>query len=118
MSYAGRLELLRSVIGGITNFWSSVFCLPKKVMKQVETLCRTFLWTGSTYASRKSLVAWQGVCLPKSYGGLNIRNLALWGQVCLAKHLWAISLKKDNLWIHWIHSFYVKKQLVATCRFL
>lgn len=28
LSYAGRVELVRSVIGGIQNYWAHIYCLP------------------------------------------------------------------------------------------
>ena len=33
LSYAGRIQLVRSVIGGMKNFWDQIFCLPKKLIK-------------------------------------------------------------------------------------
>lgn len=46
LSYASRLQLDQSVLLAIQNFLSQVFCLPKKVLKQVETVCKRFLWNG------------------------------------------------------------------------
>lgn len=52
-----------------------VFPLPKKVLKHIESICRTFLWTGKEEVSRKAPVAWEKVCDPKSAGGLNVTAL-------------------------------------------
>lgn len=35
-NYAGRLELIKSVIGGMTNFWSQIFIVHKKVIRTME----------------------------------------------------------------------------------
>lgn len=43
LSYPGRLELVRTVIGGLTNFWGLIFCIPKKVMREIQRLCSNFL---------------------------------------------------------------------------
>ena len=43
LSYAGRIQLVRSVIGGMKNFWAQIFCLPKKLIKMVEDVCRSFI---------------------------------------------------------------------------
>ncbi len=75
LSYAGRLQLLQSLIGGMLHFWAQFFLLPKKLLKQVETICRIFLWTGKDDPSRKARVAWNTICLPKVCGGLNLRDL-------------------------------------------
>lgn len=42
-SYAGRLQLLSSVIAGITNFWSSSIILPKGCIAEINSLCSKFL---------------------------------------------------------------------------
>lgn len=55
LSYGGRLQLVRSVLYAVQNYWCQVFVLPKKVMKAVEGLCRKFLWTGSAGESKKGM---------------------------------------------------------------
>lgn len=57
LSYGRRLELVRSVLTGTKNFWAQLFTLPKKVIKKVEGLCRSFLWSGNKECANKALVA-------------------------------------------------------------
>lgn len=45
LSFAGRLQLLKSVIFGIFNFWISAFMLPKGCIMTIESLCSQFLWS-------------------------------------------------------------------------
>ena len=40
------------------NYWAHIFPLPKKVIKDVESICRKNLCTGSINPSLKALVAW------------------------------------------------------------
>ncbi|XP_033143250.1 uncharacterized protein LOC103860217 [Brassica rapa] len=47
LSFAGRLQLLKTVIFGIINFWFSAFMLPKGCIKNIESLCCRFLWSGN-----------------------------------------------------------------------
>lgn len=47
LTYAGRLQLIKSVIYSIHAYWGSIFLLPKMVINSVEQLCRDFLWTGT-----------------------------------------------------------------------
>lgn len=82
----------------------------KKILTMVTNICRTFLWTGSTDHSRKALVAWDKLCLPRSAGGLNIIDIFKWNKAALCKLLWAVALKEDRLWIQWIHGIYIKTQ--------
>ncbi|XP_010446053.1 PREDICTED: uncharacterized protein LOC104728823 [Camelina sativa] len=46
LSYAGRLQLISSVIYGTLNFWMFAFILPKGYIKKIESLCINFLWSG------------------------------------------------------------------------
>ncbi|GKV51281.1 hypothetical protein SLEP1_g57948 [Rubroshorea leprosula] len=77
-SFAGRLQLISSVIQGITTFWCSTFILPKKVIKEVERLCAAFLWQSSTESTRGAKVNWLSLCHPKQEGGLGLRSLMHW----------------------------------------
>lgn len=65
LSYAGRLELLQSVIHGMVQFWINIIPLPFTVIHQITCLCRNFLWTGNILWQQPALVAWKTVCLPK-----------------------------------------------------
>lgn len=91
-----------------------MFILPKKVLKTIETICRTFLWTESVKLSRKALVAWDSVCRPLSAGGLNIIDMAIWNKAVISKHLWNLANKKDCLWIRSAHSYYIKQRDLET----
>lgn len=75
LTYDGRLQLIKSVLFGVQAYWSQLFLLLKKVIKLIEAICRSYLWSGEANITKKTLVAWDKVCLPKSAGGLNILNL-------------------------------------------
>lgn len=64
LSYAGRIQLVRSVIGGMKKFWDQIFCLPKKLIKMVEDVCQSFIWTSKEGLSRKAAVTWSQMVLP------------------------------------------------------
>ena len=46
LSYTARLQLVSTILMNITNFWCQIFVLPKKVLKQVNAICRAYLWHG------------------------------------------------------------------------
>lgn len=77
LSYAGRSQLIKSVLFSIQVFWAQIFILPKKVVKFIEATCRNFLWSSGTELSKKALLAWDRVCYPRSVGGLNILDIAV-----------------------------------------
>ncbi|MFS7977964.1 putative RNA-directed DNA polymerase [Helianthus anomalus] len=45
LSFAGRLQLISSVLSSMHVYWSSVFVLPSRVIKDLETRMRNFLWS-------------------------------------------------------------------------
>ncbi|KAL5190422.1 putative ribonuclease H protein [Glycine soja] len=59
LSIAGRIQLVRSIITAIAQYWMSVFPIPKKVIQKIDSICRSFIWSGSVEVKRKSLVAWK-----------------------------------------------------------
>ncbi|XP_019258261.1 PREDICTED: uncharacterized protein LOC109236524 [Nicotiana attenuata] len=114
ISYAGRLQLVQSVLFGVQAFWAQIFILPAKVTKLVEGLCRSYVWSGANEITKRALVAWDKVCLSKAGGGLNLINLKLWNIAAIAKTSWDLAHKQDKLWIKWLHAYYIKTQQLKT----
>ncbi|KAH0685683.1 hypothetical protein KY290_017200 [Solanum tuberosum] len=54
LSYAGRLQLVQSVLTSIQAFWSQIFLIPKKLLQTIETLCKRFLWKGDAQSQWRS----------------------------------------------------------------
>ncbi|XP_062100714.1 uncharacterized protein LOC133806637 [Humulus lupulus] len=104
LSYAGRVQLIQSVLLGIRNYWMSIFLLPQSVLKEIDHLCRLFLWGGKGNRSKFHLTSWELVCCPKSHGGLGFKEGPLWNRLLLSKFIWAISSKQDLLWVKWVNS--------------
>lgn len=101
LSYAGRLQLLNSVLISIVNLWIAVFRVPCSCIKEVEKICSAFLWTGPILKSSNAKVAWRDVCCTKSEGGLGIRDLREVNKVYGLKLIWRM-LTGDSLWGKWI----------------
>ncbi|XP_060211885.1 uncharacterized protein LOC132639460 [Lycium barbarum] len=108
LSYAGRTQHVQSVIFGIQAYWAQLFPIPAHVLKVIDAYCRSYIWSGTNIITKKTLVAWDKVCLPISTGGLNPINLKLWNVAALAKTCWDLAHKLDKLWIRWIHTYYIK----------
>jgi hypothetical protein len=114
LSYAGRLELIGSVLFGMVQFWLSIFPMPESVINQITCICRNFLWTGSTVRNMSALVAWKNVCLPKAKGGLGLYDIKARNNCFLVKQLWNIHMKADSIWIRWVHHFYLQDTNIWT----
>lgn len=52
LSYAGRVQLIKSVLFGVQIYWSQVFLLPQKVIKLIQAACRVFYGQGKLKALR------------------------------------------------------------------
>jgi hypothetical protein len=77
ISYASRLQLIKSILFFIQVYWSSLFILPKLVLQKIISLPRSFLWKGYELASSglgKHL-------LTKEEGGLSFKNIEAWNRV-------------------------------------
>ncbi|KAF3549742.1 hypothetical protein DY000_02004116 [Brassica cretica] len=101
LSYAGRRQLLSTVITGTLNFWFSSFILPKGCIKAIESLCSRFLWNGNITGRSKAKISWKSVCLPQSEGGLGLRDLTTWNQTLSLKLLWLLHCEDESLWASW-----------------
>jgi len=112
--FAGRLELLRSVLYGKVQFWLNIFPLQEIVIRQISSIYRNFLWTGDVRKSTSALVAWKYVCLPKAEGGLRLFDIKARNMSFLVKQLWNIHLKFDSVWIRWVHHFYLRNEIIWT----
>ncbi|XP_010691912.1 uncharacterized protein LOC104905159 [Beta vulgaris subsp. vulgaris] len=108
LSYMARVTLVNSDLLSIHQYWAQMFIIPKSVLKEIEKICRAFLWTGEWSSNKSGNVAWEHVCLPKQAWGVGFRQIQLWNVAALAKYVWAISTKQDNLWVKWVHEVYVK----------
>ena len=112
LSYAGRLQLIASVLESIQVYWASVFLLPKTTIKDINKLLKDFLWNQGEATRGKAKVAWKNVCKPKSKGGLGLKNLELWNKAMLMKNLWHVACDKDSLWVKWVNTVKLKGRSV------
>ena len=65
LSYAARLQLINSVLMGISSYWCQIFILAKKVINIVNSICRSFLWFGVSHSHKPENISWKEVCTPK-----------------------------------------------------
>lgn len=110
LSFAGRLNLISSIIWSICNFWLAAFRLPRDCIKEIEKLCSAFLWSGAAMNPRKAKVLWDDVCKPKQEGGLGLRSLKEANDVCCLKLVWKIASHGKSFWVQWIETYLLKKK--------
>ncbi|GJR93536.1 hypothetical protein Tco_0265710 [Tanacetum coccineum] len=110
LSFAGRLQLIQSVLGSLNVFWASVFALPSRVLLDIEQIMRGFLWCQGGLSRGKAKVAWEVVCLPKKEGGLGIRRLDHFNKALMVSHIWKLLSLKESLWVKWIHVYKLRNR--------
>ncbi|XP_060190863.1 uncharacterized protein LOC132620187 [Lycium barbarum] len=99
LSLVQWIPLIEKIVARITS-WI--------VLKHIDAYCRSYVWSGANAITKKALVVWDRVSLPKTGGGLKLIDIYLQNKVVLIKTCWDLANKQDKLWIRWIHAFYVK----------
>lgn len=104
LSYGGKLQLINAVLMAVCRYWTASYFLPRKLIKEIERILKTFLWGGA----RKAKVSWSILCLPKEKGGLSVYDLKAVNDAYLMKNLWNVCTYKEDLWVKWIHTVILK----------
>ncbi|XP_074271535.1 uncharacterized protein LOC141595466 [Silene latifolia] len=114
LSYAGRAQLLNSVIFGLDNFWCSSLLLPKEVIHHINKISKDFFWNIPVGTRRLVFKSWSTICAPWTYGGFNIKDLLSWNQALLMKWVWKFSFPDTGLWALWIKTYVLKQDSIWT----
>lgn len=101
ISFAGRRELISSVLQGCEGFWLSILPVPALVLTRLTALCRNFLW-------RRPRVRWDTVCMPRREGGIGLLDIGRWNRSFMVKHFWHILSMRDSVWVRWVHHRYLR----------
>ncbi|XP_028092536.1 uncharacterized protein LOC114292711 [Camellia sinensis] len=109
LNYAGRAQLIQSVLFSMQVYWTSLFILPKKVIRSIESLFRAFFWSGCELKKHGAKVSWDRICCPKKEGGLGFKSLTVWNKAAIAKHVWFLfSGGEQSMWCIWVKSYILK----------
>ncbi|XP_062089477.1 uncharacterized protein LOC133796012 [Humulus lupulus] len=85
LSFAGRSQLIQSVLLGIRAYWMSIFLLPPRIIQEIDILCRNFLWGAKGNRSKFELSR-------TLYGSTR------WQPSIPEENFWAYNLKSDVSW--------------------
>lgn len=78
LSFASRVELMRSVLHKIVLYWLTIFKLLKSVIKVLEKIMANFLWGDKFHH-----VGWKMLCKLKEEGGIGLRRLSDCSETCI-----------------------------------
>lgn len=90
------------------TYWAAVVRIPKAIVKEINSLLKSFLWNHGKCGKGKAKVAWSVVCCSKEEGGLGLKNLDQWNEVLLIKHIWKLVTNADSLWVKWVNRVKLK----------
>ncbi|KAK9705304.1 hypothetical protein RND81_07G046700 [Saponaria officinalis] len=105
LSYAGRIQLLNSVVFGMESFWCACFLLPQWIISDIDKLCRQFLWGQAEGQRRLIYFSWEEVCRPGVKGGFGIREVLSWNKALLVRILWRLHTDHASLWCEWARKY-------------
>ncbi|GJW77555.1 hypothetical protein Tco_0139237 [Tanacetum coccineum] len=108
LSFMGRLQLCNFVLSSMQVYWASVLLIPKGIVYDINQLIRGFLCCNGEYKRGKAKVAWDVISLPKTEGGLGIRNLDTFNIALMTKHIWNIISNRKSLWVNWINIYQLR----------
>lgn len=70
LSYAGWLELIRSMLQGVECYWLSILSMSCGVIDKLYGMCQSFIWS-----TKHPPISWAIICLPKEEGGYGLLDL-------------------------------------------
>ena len=87
---AGKVVLIKAVLNNYLLYQCSLLLARVKIINQIEGLPRSFLWNGGNNGGGKkfSFVSWKTIKLPRSEGGLQIKDIKSQNLAIGAKLLW------------------------------
>ncbi|XP_010495633.1 PREDICTED: uncharacterized protein LOC104772751 [Camelina sativa] len=90
--------------------FSLAFILPVKCIKDIEKLCRKFLWSGASDIPKQAKVSWRKVCSPKEEGGLGLKDLRVWNKIFGLKLIWKLFTASGSLWVAWCKNHKLRRK--------
>jgi hypothetical protein len=88
--------LINSSLTNIPLYMLSLYAALKLVIKKMDLFRIRLLWQGGK-KTKKHLVDWEIVCLPKDQGGLEVLELNCMNVSLLSKWLWKLETS-EGLW--------------------
>jgi len=79
LSFAGRIEMVHTVITFKVRFWLQTFQIPYCSIAKINSVCANFIWRGGMHK-----ISYKLLCRPKKEGGVGLKNL-----YDLKKGLWS-----------------------------
>jgi hypothetical protein len=112
MSLGGKVTKIDACLSNSVVYQMSLRLLHKANIEGMEKPIRDFIWASTRGKRRYHLVSWKLVCIPKSKGGLGIKNLRRFNISLMCKWWWKLE-HDSGPW----QDFMWKKYLARSCVF-
>ncbi|KAH7528311.1 hypothetical protein FEM48_Zijuj05G0059300 [Ziziphus jujuba var. spinosa] len=117
LSQASRMALVREALSTVTVYAMSIFQLPLKLCKEMDSILRSFWWKGSNSSSNGwHLIAWDKICQPQHCGGLGLRRTIDFNLPLLAKLGWIMAPNEDRIWVKILKAKYCLLDSFLHCK--
>ncbi|XP_028550862.1 uncharacterized protein LOC114579674, partial [Dendrobium catenatum] len=84
LTLGGKITLIKTSLLSLPNFAITHYPVPKRVIHEVEKLCRKFIWHKQNGKPGLHYAAWEDICSPTTAGGLGLQSITtkvvLYGQ--------------------------------------
>ncbi|KAL2237735.1 UNVERIFIED_CONTAM: hypothetical protein Sindi_0965200 [Sesamum indicum] len=114
LSFAVRIQLIKSVFMALQIYWGMAFILPKGIIKEIEKRLCNFLWKGTSTTGYPK-VAWTQVCRQIEEGSQGLKDLTGLNSALMTRHIWKVVNSNSNtIWVSWIHSVRLHSKSIWT----
>lgn len=91
-------------------FWSNHFILPNAIHETVKSMLTRFVWKGNIDEKGEAKIAWKTICLPRTEGGLGLKDTSEWNKAQIIRHLLKIITRSNSLWPSWINQTMLRRK--------
>ncbi|XP_019163505.1 PREDICTED: uncharacterized protein LOC109159849 [Ipomoea nil] len=110
LSMAGRRVLVQSSLATIPTYTMQSMALPVSTCKQIDKVCRNFLWGHAENTKKIHTISWSEICKPRDLGGLGLRKVGDFNLAFLTKLAWVVLTNPHKLWVKVMREKYVKNR--------
>jgi hypothetical protein len=97
-----RVQLIKSVIHGMLVYSFHVYLWPVKLLKQLDTWVKNFLWSGDISTRRVCTVAWKMICMLWDSGGLDLKPTRIIDESLILHLSWKL-MPEHSQWSAMFH---------------
>ncbi|KAJ0811025.1 putative RNA-directed DNA polymerase [Helianthus annuus] len=114
LSFAGRITLVKSVLGSLPNYYLSLYKAPKAILRKLEGIRRRFLWGGCGGINKMRWVKWERIVASKNMGGLGIGGIREMNMALLLKWRWRYKEEPNQMWVKVIEALHTNRRKIQS----